>query len=97
MPGQNRSIPNFPRFQGNISQGPLKVFYQKIVFDFTVGRLPEHVKILLRWIYDFCLQQPGKVHKVVVVFKSGIYTTSVSLTIKRQNLGISHNWPNKHV
>ena len=49
-PGQKRVKLNFPRYQENISQEPLKLFYQKIVFDFTVGRLSENVKILLRWI-----------------------------------------------
>ena len=34
-----------------------KVILPKIVLDFTVGRLSENVKILLWWIYDFCLQQ----------------------------------------
>ena len=57
MPGQNRGKPNFPRFQGNVFQEPLKLFYQKIVFDFTIGRLSENVKILHRWINDFRLQQ----------------------------------------
>ena len=38
-PGQNRGKPNFPRFQENVSQEPLNLFYKKIVFDFTVGRL----------------------------------------------------------
>ena len=78
-PGQNRGKPNFPRFQENISQKPLKLFYQKIVFDFTVGRLSENVKTLLRWICDFCFTT--KVQKEVV-FKSVIYATSVSFTIK---------------
>ena len=35
----------------------LKVNSPKSVFDFTVGRLSENVKILPRWINDFCLQQ----------------------------------------
>ena len=78
-PRQKRGTPYFPRFQENISQKPLKLFYQKLVFDFIVGRLSENVKILLRWIYDFCFTT--KVHKAVVL-KSVIYTTSVSLTIK---------------
>ena len=81
-PGQNRVKPNFPRFQENISQNisqePLKLFYQKVVYDFTAG-LSKNVKILLWWIYNICFAT--KVLKEVV-FKSAIYTTSVSLTIK---------------
>ena len=88
-PGQNRDKPNFPRFQGNISQEPLKLFNQK-TFDFTAGRLSENVKILPQWIYDFCLQQRCTRR---VVFKSAIHTTSASL----KDLGILHNWPDKHV
>ena len=56
-PGRNRDKPIFPRFQGNNSQEPLQLLYQKPVFDFTVGRLSENVKVLPQWIYDFCLQQ----------------------------------------
>ena len=52
-PGQNRGKPNFPRFKESISQERLKLLHQKIVFDFTVGRLSENVKILLRRNYDF--------------------------------------------
>ena len=50
----------------------------KVVFDFTVGRLSENVKMLPRWICDLFAT---KMHKELV-FKSAIYTTSVSLTIK---------------
>ena len=56
-PGRNRGKPNFPRFQGKNFSRVIKVILPKTVFDFTVGRLSENVKILTRWICDFCLQQ----------------------------------------
>ena len=56
-----------------------KVILPKIIFDFIVARLPENVKILPRWIYDFCLQQRCKGDGLQ---KRNIYPAYVSLTIK---------------
>ena len=71
---------NFPRFQGNISLRAIKIILPKTVFDFTVGRLSENVKILSRWINDICLQQGaqrGDLQK-----RNSIPHLSVSCTIK---------------
>ena len=57
----------------------IKVILLKIVFDFTVGRLSKKCKKYC--FVDLCLLFATKVHKEAV-FKSAIYTTSVSLTIK---------------
>ena len=77
-PGQNRGKSKFSSISREYCSRAIKVILSKIVFDFTVGRLSEDVKILPRWIYDFFVTN---LHKEVV-FKSAISTTSVSLTIK---------------
>ena len=67
----------FLDFKGIFLKG-IKVILPKTIFTFTVGRPSENVIILPRWICDLFAT---KVHKEVV-FKSAIYTTSVSLAIK---------------
>ena len=78
-PGQNRGKSKFSSISREYFSRAIKVILPKIVFDLTVGRLSENVKILPRCIYDFLFAT--KVHKEVV-FKSAIYITCVSLTIK---------------
>ena len=78
-PGQNRGKPNFPQFQGNISQEPLKLFYKFFFFYFTVRRLSENVKYCLGGSTTFVCNksaQGGGLQK-----RNISYTTSVSLTI----------------
>ena len=78
-PGQNRGKSKFSSISREYFSTAIEVILPIIVFDFTVSRLSENVKILPRWIYEFCLQQrcirrwSSKAH---------LYATSISLTIK---------------
>ena len=48
---------SFLDFMGIFLKSILNYLIPNIVFDFTAGRLSENAKVLLQWIYDFCLQQ----------------------------------------
>ena len=75
-PGRNRSKPNFPRFQGNISQEPLKLFSPFLFYCRQTIRKCKNTASVDLWIL-FAIEVLCE-----VVFESAIFTTSVSLTIK---------------
>ena len=79
---------NFPRFQGNTSQEPLKLFYEKLYLILLYADYKKMQKYCLSGSMTFVCNKGAQGGGLQ---KPNIY----HMTLK--DLGILHNWPDKYV